>query len=288
MNTKRPGAILGVGLLSALAVAQEQSTQRPRPKAVNFYSIEKEIALGRESARHFATELGKSLAIVTDPKLQSYVAKLGASLAKQADREFPYSFTLYDDRNYEARKTSALSLPLAFPADAMKGTPSEPVAIAGGSIFVPLSLLANAQSEAQFAAQLAHAIAHIFLRHTTRQATRSELINQANMPFAAQNNQSVAIPLGTLQFARAFELQADALAVEILADSGYDPSEFAQYVEQRPLDTAGNMSQVFSSHPSKAARLQTIKAELQKLPPRTYKIQTSEFEDIKSLASSIQ
>ena len=79
-------------------------------------------------------------------------------------------------------------------------------------------------------------MAHIALRHATRHATREQIITQANAPFQTGMpvQQSTAVPIGFLAFARAFQLQADKLAAGIVAEAGYDPAEMARYLERQP------------------------------------------------------
>lgn len=68
---------------------------------------------------------------------------------------------------------------------------AEPMAVAGGGIFVPAGLLANSPTEAAFALKLAHAIAHIALRHPTRMATRAEIVETLPPPATIPPPQSL-------------------------------------------------------------------------------------------------
>ncbi|HYW45229.1 MAG TPA: M48 family metalloprotease [Bryobacteraceae bacterium] len=255
-------------LLALAAFAQE-----PSAKGVNFYSLEREIQLGQQTAGG----LERTLPAVHDAKLEGYIAGLGSELARYAGQQFVYRFTFYDDR----KPPVVPGVALALPADAFQGQAAEPVAIAGGPIFVPLSLLANAPSEAEFAFQLAHAMAHVALRHATKLATRNELARVAgallnDMPA----NQQFAVPLGLLNFARQCELQADILAADIVAGAGYDP---AAAISVAPDNATA--SRVFSAHPTREQRAAAIKARIEKLPPREYSAATGQFAGMKALAA---
>src|SRR5258708_24734634 len=146
--------------LSAWSLALSASAQAPSSKGVNFYSLNREISLGEQEA----ADLALTLPIVHEAKLDAYVAKLGSELAKNTDRTFVYSFTVSEDR----KPLGVQSNKMATPMDAFRGKATEPVALPGGPIFVPLSLLANAQNEVEFAFQLAQ------LWHTLRYGTQQD------------------------------------------------------------------------------------------------------------------
>jgi hypothetical protein len=81
---------------------------------------------------------------VNEPKLDAYIAQLGAALAKNATTPFTYTFTVYDDRKpangpRTAGSTRLAGAGAAMPMDAFQGRAAEPVAVAGGPIFIPLS-----------------------------------------------------------------------------------------------------------------------------------------------------
>jgi predicted Zn-dependent protease len=256
------------------------SSDLPSSKGVNFYSFDREINFGQQEL----ADLARTLPVVHETRLDAYIAKLGSELAKNADHQFAYSFTVYEDRKPLAVQWNAI----ATPADAFRGHATEPVALPGGPILVPLSLLANAQNEAEFAFQLAHAMAHVALRHSTRQATRGEIANLANMPLngdPAATSQLMQIGFST--FGRRFELAADTVAIGILAAAGYDPETVVLYLG-RSTTNSTPMSEAFSAHPTSARRLQAVNAARLELPSRIYTAATGEFDDMRALAASIR
>jgi predicted Zn-dependent protease len=265
-----------------LILAGSVFAQQPTAQGVNFYSLDREIALGRQAAAGFAGER------VGDPALNAYLAKLGASIAKSADPRFRYTFAFYDDR----KPFAVPGPPLALPADAEVDR-SEPIAIAGGPIFVPLSLLADAASEAAFAFQLAHAVAHVALRHATRLATRAAVmeigaaaaaqveVDGALTRVALREGARLATPLARMQFARGFEKQADSLAVSLADAAGYDPLAVVPSLEGR----VESESRTFSAHPSGSARAEVVRDAAGKLPVRDSSADTGAFLAMKVLAA---
>src|SRR5215469_16101345 len=106
-------------------------------KCLNFYSVEKEIALGKQ----LAEEVARQAKIVDDPIIAEYVNRLGQNLARHSDAKVPFSFKVIEDD-----KLNAFALP-------------------GGYIFVHTGLIKIADEEDELAAAMAHEIAHIAARH---------------------------------------------------------------------------------------------------------------------------
>lgn len=220
---------------------------------INFYSLEREIAAGGE----VAAQLAASLPVIHDARLDAWMDRLGSSLAPPADRRFVYSFTLFDGRTPPPG-----CIALTMPFDAMIAG-AEPIAVAGGSIFVPAGLLASSPNEAAFAFQLAHAIAHIVLRQPTRMATRAEIVGKLPPPFMGDWQSNGALGLQAL--AQTLEVQADDLAVELASAAGYDPAAALPHLD-----------------PQRSARL---RATIEKLPAREYHADTGQFATMKALAA---
>lgn len=265
--------------LLAWSLALSASAQAPSSKGVNFYSLNREVSLGEQEL----ADLARTLPVVHEAKLDAYIAKLGSELAKNADRTFVYSFTVYEDR----KPLGVQSNKMATPMDAFRGKATEPVALPGGPIFVPLSLLANAQNEAEFAFQLAHAMAHIALRHSTRQATRGEIANLANIPVKGDQAADQVMQIGFATYTRRFELEADKVAIGILAATGYDPEVVFLYLGRSTVYSS-KMSEIFSVHPTSARRLQAVNAARVELSSRIYSAATGDFDEILTLAASIR
>jgi len=235
---------------------------------VNFYSIEKEIALGKQLAQ----EVERQARIINDPVIAEYVNRVGQNLVRNSDAKVPFTIKVID-----SEEVNAFALP-------------------GGFFFVNSGLILKADNEAELAGVMAHEIAHVAARHGTRQATRGEIAQFATLPlifmgggwgmYGAYQAASVLVPIGFLQFSRAFESEADMLGLEYMYKTGYDPEAFVDFFEK--IETLekrkpGTMSKVFSTHPPTDDRIKAAQKninELLKAKPE-YVVTTSEFNDVK-------
>src|SRR5665213_126611 len=236
-------------------------------KGVNFYSIEKEIALGKGLAQ----QVEREAKIVDDPVIAEYVNRLGQNLVRNSDAKVPFTIKVID-----TEEVNAFALP-------------------GGFFFVNSGLILKADTEAELAGVMAHEIGHVAARHGTRQATRGELAQLATIPlifmggwtgYGIRQAASVAIPIGFLSFSRGMEAEADLLGLEYMYKSGYDPVAFVDFFEKiQSLEKKkpGTMSKVFSSHPPTDDRIAVAQKHIQQLlKERTeYVVTTSEFNDVK-------
>src|SRR5881396_3798121 len=191
----------------------EEIGNRDVGKGVNFYSIEKEIALGKQLAQ----EVERQAKIVDDPVIAEYVNRVGQNLVRNSDAKVPFTIKVID-----AEEINAFALP-------------------GGFFFVNTGVVLNADTEAELAGVMAHEIAHVAARHGTRQATRGQVAQLATIPlifmggwggYGARQAVSVLLPIGFLQFSRAFESEADMLSLQYMYKTGYDPGSFVDFFEK--------------------------------------------------------
>ncbi len=240
-----------VCLVTALAGAQE----RPTGAGVNFYSLEKEVALGKQ----LAAEFQRNSKPLDSPAVLAYVNDIGQRLAAQTGGPpFTYTFSLVADDQ------TALHEAAAFP---------------GGFLFVPASLILAAKDEDEFAGMLAHAIAHVAARDGTRLATRTELMNQTAIPLiymggwggqATRQGAALSAPINLLQMQRKLELAADRLAAAKMAAAGYDPEALARYVDREQASYDENSTPTFSPLPARAKRVETIREAIGGIPAQAY------------------
>jgi len=238
-------------------------------KGVNFYSLEKEIALGKQLAQ----EVERQAKIIDDPIVAEYVNRIGQNLVRNSDAKVPFTIKVLD-----TEEVNAFALP-------------------GGFFFVNSGLILKADSESELAGVMAHEIAHVAARHGTRQATRGEIAQigmialSIAMPYgwtgyAIGQGASMAIPLGFLTFSRGFEREADYLGLQYLYKTGYDPTSFVDFFEKiqsMEKKKPGTVSKVFSTHPMTDDRIKASQEEIQKIlvAKPEYVVNTSEFNDVK-------
>ena len=241
--------------------------ERDVGKGVNFYSIEKEIGLGKGLAQ----QIEREAKIVDDPVIAEYVNRVGQNLVRNSDVKMPVTIKVLD-----SEEVNAFALP-------------------GGFFFVNSGLILRAETEAELAGVMAHEIAHIAARHGTRQATRGQLVNIGTIPlifmggwagYGIRQGASILIPLGFLTFSRGFESEADLLGLQYLYKAGYDPTAFVDFFEKLQSDEKrkpGTMAKVFSSHPLTDDRIKDSQKNIQEIlkAKPEYVVTTSEFNDVK-------
>jgi predicted Zn-dependent protease len=239
-------------------------------QGVNFYSLEKEIALGKQLAQ----EVERQAKVVDDPVIAEYVNRVGQNLVRNSDAKVPFTIKVLD-----SEEVNAFALP-------------------GGFFFVNTGLILKADNEAELAGVMGHEIAHVAARHGTRNATRGQIAQIGMIAasiaipygwtgYAIRQGAGMAIPLGFLTFSRANEREADHLGLQYMYKAGYDPTAFVDFFEK--IETLekrkpGSIAKVFSTHPMTDDRISAAQEEIQKdLPPRSeYVVNTSEFNDVKA------
>jgi predicted Zn-dependent protease len=236
-----------VVLIATLAVAQERQVGQ----GLNFYSREKEAAFGAQLAQ----EVRQRTTSLDSVAVRDFVEQIGRKLTAQLpDAGISYTFTVI--------------------ADDVNGSTHEPISLPGGYIFVPASLILTSQNEAECAGMLAHAIAHVAARHGTRQATRAEAAGVPLVFTGGWVGNGGAVPLGFLSFQRAFEAEADAVAVQMTWSAGYDPRALVRYIGRvQPESTKPN---AFSPLRSRESRIASMEKAIQELPLKSY-LSSDEF-----------
>ena len=240
---------------------------------VNFYSLDKEIALGKQLAQ----EVEREAKVIDDPVIAEYVNRVGQNLVRNSDAKVPFTIKVLD-----TEEVNAFALP-------------------GGFFFVNSGLILKAESESELAGVMAHEIAHVAARHGTRQATKGDIAQIATIPlifmggwtgYAIRQGMGLAIPMGFLAFSRGMEAEADYLGLQYMYKAGYDPTAFVDFfekIETLEKKKPGSVSKVFSTHPMTDDRIKKSQEEIQTIlaPKPEYVVNTSEFNDVRNRLSML-
>ena len=236
---------------------------------LNFYSLEHEIALGKQ----LSAEVERQAKFINDPVVVEYVNRVGQNLVRNSDAQVPFTIKVID-----SDVVNAFALP-------------------GGFFYVNSGLILHADEESELAGVMAHEIAHVCARHGTKQATKGEIAQLAMIPamifipytlagYAIYQGMQFAIPMAFLQFTRTDEKEADYLGLEYMYKAGYDPNAFVAFFEKVAADEKkqpGTIPKIFSTHPPTPDRIEASQKEIATILPQRseYIVTTSEFDVVK-------
>jgi predicted Zn-dependent protease len=240
----------------------------------NWYSIEKEVAMGKQ----YAAMIESSVKMVNDPMVSEYVNRVGQNLVRNSDAKVPFTIKVVD-----SDEVNAFALP-------------------GGFFYVNSGLVLAADEEAELAGVMSHEIAHVAARHATRQMTRGNMVNLASIPlifvggglgYAIRSAAGLGLPLTFLRFSRGFEEEADFLGLQYMYKSGYDPQAYVTFFEKlqaKEKKKPGTLSKAFSTHPQTPDRIKRTQQEIARILPARdqYVISTSEFDTVKTRLAAIE
>ena len=245
-------------------------------KGLDFYSLEKEIALGKQLAQ----EVDKSAKFIDDPVVNEYVNRVGQNLVRNSDAQVPFTIKVID-----SDVVNAFALP-------------------GGFFYVNSGLILHADEESELAGVMAHEIAHVCARHGTKQATKGDIVQLASIPamifipytwagYAIYQGMNFMIPVTFLKFSRDAEREADYLGLQYMYKAGYDPNSFVAFFEKVQSDEKkqpGTIPKVFSTHPPTPDRIEATQKEIATILParEEYIVSTSEFDTVKHRLEQIE
>lgn len=234
---------------------------------INFYSLDKEVALGRQ----VAAQVDQQAKFVDDPVVTEYINRIGQNIALHSDAKIPFTIKVLDSDD-----VNAFALP-------------------GGFLYVNKGAILAADSEAELAGVMAHEIGHVAARHGVEQASKATLANYAMIPlifmtgglgYLAYQAAQIGVPLAFLKFSRGSESEADRLGAQYLWAAGYDPNNFLTFfekLEKKEKGKPGTLSKLFGTHPPTPDRVTKVHDLLAKFPDRDeYTLSTSEFNTVKN------
>ncbi len=227
---------------------------------LDLISDQEEIAMGEEAAPKFKEEFGGE---VSNRTLQSYVSSVGQHVAKQAEREMPYEFTLVRS-----------DVPNAF-------------ALPGGKIFLTAGLMAKMQNERQLAAVLGHEVAHVAAEHNVqglqRQMGVAVLAELAGVMLggdkaqAAEAATKVVGGMVNLKYSRVAEHEADVIGIRYMQRAGYNPwgmvglLKVLQALSGGP-ESESDLANIFQTHPLTSDRIEKARQTIREKFADTYQL----------------
>lgn len=245
-------------------------------KGMNLYSLQREIALGKGAAM----EVEKTAKMINDPVVTEYVNRVGQNLVRNSDAKVPFTIKVID-----SDEINAFALP-------------------GGFFYVNSGLVLRADEEAEMAAVMGHEIAHVAARHSTKNATKGEIMQLATIPlillgpggwagYGLYEGLNLAIPMSYLKFERSAEAEADYLGLQYMYKAGYDPNAFVSFFEKIEAEERrrpGSIPKIFSTHPPTPDRVQKTQEEIATILParNEYIVTTSEFDTVKARLRRIE
>ena len=262
---------------AATAAAKGKLTEEQNPLLIgkrninkhqlNFYSLQKEVALGQQ----LAAQVDQQGKFIDDPVVTEYINRVGQNLVLHSDAKVPFTIKVLDSDD-----VNAFALP-------------------GGFLYINKGLILAADNESELAGPIAHEIGHVAARHGVEQATKGTLANFMIIPLIfmtgglasiAYNAAQIALPLTFLKFSRGMESEADMLGAQYSWAAGYDPNSlvaFFEKLEKKEKAKPGTLSKLFSSHPPNAERVAKIRDLVARFPDRDeYTVNTSEFGRVKA------
>src|SRR5687768_12890859 len=234
---------------------------------INFYSLEKEVGIGRQ----LAAEVDRQAKFIDDPIITEYINRVGQNIVLHSDAKVPFTIKVLDSDD-----VNAFALP-------------------GGFFYVNKGLILAADNEAEVAGVMAHEIAHVAARHAVENQTKASLLEYAALGGSIflggipgliyQNTAGIGLLGIFMKFSRGAEEEADKLGVQYMYAAGYDPGAMAtmfEKLEAKNKKKPGFISRAFASHPAPPDRRAQALALAARFPEHEeYVISSSEFQRVK-------
>jgi beta-barrel assembly-enhancing protease len=212
-------------------------------------------------------------------------AKVGAEAFKEAKEEYTLSNDpILTNRVHLLGQRLKRGLPVGAPDFKFYVADTKMVnafALPGGTVVVLRGLLEEATAE-ELAGVMAHEMAHVTQRHGMRMlAQMSGPLFIAKSIFggdsALAGMMESATVLGSLQYSREHEREADSVGWDILMRANVDPRGMTQFFRKlHRHEGGGGATDIFSTHPATVERIQALQDRWAKSPKQ------SGFEPVKA------
>ncbi|MBI5026190.1 MAG: M48 family metalloprotease [Nitrospirae bacterium] len=229
-------------------------------------SENEELTLGKNAAPSLNWGFGGRY---HDPELEAYLEGIVRRIWQNSERpHLPMKFSIQNT-----------SIPNAFALP--------------GYVAITRGLLSELENEAQFVAIMGHEAGHVMARHTAQRVSLGTLqqfgLIIGGAALEGKRGGDALLTLGAvgsglilLKYDRSQELQADRLGVKYMARLGYNPYEALtahrrlEIAIDNYLKRAGKtrredtfISELLSTHPRAAVRIEEIQTMVKELPPYT-------------------
>ncbi len=240
--TKDPiGVLQSAGRIGKATVAASQDI-----------TVDQERYLGRSVSARLLTRYR----LLNNPQMHKYVNMVGTTVGMVSDRpDLTYHFGILD-----TDEVNAFAAP-------------------GGYIFITRGMIQRMDDEEQLAGILAHEVGHASAKHslktiksdlwkrvaviTAQETARHQGVNPELLGLFNQATDKIVGALVTVGYSQPMEFEADRLGQLYSARAGYDPNALRRYIDQmaeRERKNEGALSARLSTHPSFAARLNSLPA----------------------------
>lgn len=232
-------ALFAALFLSVPGVVYAAASPEPSDK-----TIKRELKIGRRGAKEIEAQIPR----VLDPSAEAKLAMIASRLTPYLKRDLEYSVRILD-----MKEPNAFSLP-------------------GGITYFTTGMLDFLKSEDEIAAVMCHEFIHADRAHGIVQARRSNvlsLLTIAGLIAASQadgkSSAGIAAISGGLQTALMnsysidLEKEADAMGIDVLRKSGYNPSAMLTMMERMKLEKlkrAQYQPGIYQTHPDEEERVE--------------------------------
>lgn len=249
----------GAGIASATGhgkTAAGLTAAASTSKAMEAITPENEYYIGRAVA---ATILS-NYKVYSSPAKEAYLNKICNTIAINSENSEPYN---------------------GYHVKILDSTEVNAFATSGGHIFITRGLLDCTNSEDALAGVIAHEMAHIQLQHslkaikTSRWTAAGISATSAAVSVARNSSQDgatlndmvgdVVTSMVNNGYSQSQEFDADALALTLMANAGYNPKAMNDMLNSLKASSSGKTGGMYKTHPTPEKRISNVNTALAKV-----------------------